>query len=295
MVVTSADEVFDRTLVRLQKFGRGRWYIGEVAWVDYHANIALVTTSDSDFWEGLTPATFGTFDAGDDTLQILRWRDGNLEARRAEFNRFTVREGQLTPANQVVMEASSEVTGAGWGEPMIADSKLVGIVWGQDGRLCTAAPASFVRSVLDARAKGEFKGLGYFHFYWQPAENPTTLSFLKLPGPPRGVFVSEVPERPDGGEQVLKERDLILRIDDADIGVEGDYQDPEFGVLILEALATRNRWAGDSVQITIWRDGKELQVNYRLPKFDLTNDLVPRAPFDQEPEYLVLGGLVFQP
>ena len=34
-ILTTADEMFDRTLVRLQKGGRGRWWIGEVSWIDY--------------------------------------------------------------------------------------------------------------------------------------------------------------------------------------------------------------------------------------------------------------------
>src|SRR5690349_369451 len=51
-ILTTADELFDRTLVRLQKGGRGRWYSGEVTWIDYYANLALVTTSEESFWNG---------------------------------------------------------------------------------------------------------------------------------------------------------------------------------------------------------------------------------------------------
>src|SRR4051812_6950392 len=31
-ILTTADEMFDRTLVRLQKNGRGQWFIGDVSW-----------------------------------------------------------------------------------------------------------------------------------------------------------------------------------------------------------------------------------------------------------------------
>ena len=44
-----------------------------------------------------------------------------------------------------------------------------------------------------------------------------------------------------------------------------------------------------------WRDGKPREVNYQLPKFAYTNSLVPPAIYDREPEYLIAGGLVFQP
>jgi hypothetical protein len=294
-ILTTADELFDRTLVRLQKNGRGPWWIGEVSWIDYHANLALVTTAEADFWRGLKPATLGGAMPADGTLQILRWRAGNLENRRAEFTQFAVREGQLSSVNHVMLEVDCEIEGAGWGEPLVANSHVAGILTAHDGHTCTATPASFIKAILEARKKDQYHGLGFFHFYWQQAENPASLARLKLPGDPRGVIVIQVPARPDGCKQVLKPQDIILRIDGFDLDIQGDYTDPEFGHLMLENLATRGKWAGDDVKMQIWREGKSLEVTYRLPKFEYTNSLVPAATYDQEPEYLIVGGLVFQP
>jgi hypothetical protein len=294
-VLTTADEVFDRTLVRLQKGGRGRWFVGEVSWIDYHANLALVTTSEEDFWHDLKPGTLGGTVPDEGTLQILRWREGNLENRRAEFTQFTVREGQLAAVNQTVLEADSDIQSAGWGEIITANSHAVGIVSAQDGRMCTAIPATFIQNILEARRQGRFHGLGYFHFYWQGAQNPASLARLKLAGEPRGVIVSSVPARPDSLDQVIHTQDVILNIDGFDLDIQGDYLDPEYGNLMLENLATRNKWAGDDVKMVIWRDGKLTNIVYQLPKFDYSISLVPAATYDQEPEYLILGGLVFQP
>ena len=83
-ILTTADGLYDRTLVRLQKAGRGKWCVGEVTWIDYHANLALLTATDAEFWRDLRPVTFGGAMPSDGTLQILRWREGKLESRRAE-------------------------------------------------------------------------------------------------------------------------------------------------------------------------------------------------------------------
>src|SRR5437870_2053186 len=226
-ILTTADQMFDRTLVRLQKGGRGKWTMGEVVWIDYRVHLALVTTSEADFWRDLKPATLGGAMPANAELQVLRGREGNLENRRAEFTQFTVREGQLSPISQVTLETSSEIQGAGWGEPIIADSHVVGLIRAQDGRTCTATPASFIQSILQARKRGDYHGLGFFHFYWEPSENPASLARLKLPGDPRGVIVIDVPERPDGGAQVVKTSDILLRIDGFDLDIQGDYNDPE--------------------------------------------------------------------
>ena len=161
--------------------------------------------------------------------------------------------------------------------------------------MCTVIPGPFIQSILDARQKERYHGLGYFHFFWQGAQNPASLARLKLSGEPRGAIVSSVPDRLDGLNPVIRTQDIILNIDGFDLDIQGDYVDPDYGNIMLEALATRNKWAGDDVKMTIWRDGALTNIVYKLPKFDYSVSLVPAANYDQEPEYFIVGGLVFQP
>ncbi len=295
-ILTTAQDLSDRTLVRLQKGGRGKWTNAKVEWIDYYANLALLTTDEAAFWTGLQPVNLsGKAPAEGDKLQIIRWREGKLENRQAEFTQFAVRPSELSGISHVQMELGSEIQGVGLGEPVVANSHVVGIVASQKGRTCKVIPASFIQMILAARAAGNQRGLGYFHFYWQRAENPASLAQLRLPGEPRGVLVSNVPERLDDGEQVLQPRDIILQIDGFDVDMQGDYTDPDYGSLMLENLSARGKWAGDDVKMKIWRDGKPLDVTYRLPKYEFAHSLVPAGVFDQPPDYLIVGGLVFQP
>ncbi|HYT58618.1 MAG TPA: hypothetical protein VEL06_00500 [Haliangiales bacterium] len=293
-ILTTADEFDERTLVRLQRGGRGRWWNAEVKWADYPANLAIVTCADEKFWTGLKPATLADSIKKDEDIQIVRWRGGTLEVRKAEFSRFTVSHPNMSDAVHVQLELSSEIDGVGWSEPAIAGSKVIGLISSQSGNQLQALPAPFVHSIIDAQKKGRYKGLGYFDFTWQPAENPETLGYLKLEGEKRGAVVIDVPNKP-GVESVVKPRDILLQVDGFDIDTQGDYKDPDYGHLLLENLSTRNKWAGDPVRLKIWRDGRAQDVLYHLPKAEDAARLVPEAPFDQEPEYLIAGGLVFQP
>jgi hypothetical protein len=293
-ILTTADDFTDRTLVRIQKGGRGQWWIGEVKWVDYPANVAVITTDNEKFWAGLKPVALANSISKDGDIQILRWRGGNLENRKAEFNRFAVGHGNMSDAVHVQLELNSEIDGTGWGEPVVSGNKIVGLVSSQTGNLLQVLPSPFVRSILDAQKKGAYKGLGYFDFTWQPTENPETHEYLKQEGEKRGVVVIEVPSKP-GPAPVLKRRDILLQVDGFDIDIQGDYVDPDYGHLMLENLATRNKWAGDQVRLKIWRDARAEEVLYTLPKAEDAARLVPEALFDREPEYLILGGLVFQP
>jgi len=45
----------------------------------------------------------------------------------------------------------------------------------------------------------------------------------------------------------------------------------------------------------IWRDGKEQNIVYKLPKAEFSDDLIPSQSFDKDPEYVMAGGFVFVP
>ena len=293
-ILTTAEELFDRTLIRLQKGGRGPWVNGNLEWIDYHANLALITVPVASFWQGLKPADLAARSVVEGQIQIARWREGKIESRTAEFSQFTVDMGQLTFVPHVQLEINSEIQGIGQGEPVVSKSKILALVSGREGSRLKAIPTSFIRSILEARKNGTYKGLGYFPFVWEPSSNVDILSFLKLPGEPRGVVIIDVPKKA-GTESGLKVRDIILQVDGFDIDIEGDYKDPDYGYLMLENLATRNRWAGDSIRIKVWRDGQTVDVDYKIPKADYEDSLLPDAVYDQEPEYLIVGGLLFAP
>lgn len=293
-ILTTAEELSDRTLIRVQKGGRGKWWNAEVTWIDYHANLAVLTAPDATLWAGLKPAAFATGKPPKEGLQIVRWRNGNLEVRKAEFNQFLVEDARLSFIQHLQLECSTEMQGVGWAEPLVAGGKIAGIASGQTGNNARFLPASFIEPILTARKAGKYPGLGYFPFTWTPVENPSTFKFLKLPGEPRGALVIDVPTVPKL-EQNLKPRDLILSVDGFDVDNQGYYKDPDYGQLIVENLGSRRKFAGDVVKMKVWRDGAQLTLDYRLPKLDYSVKLLAEQTFDQAPEYLIAGGLVFQP
>ena len=126
-ILATAQDLSDRTLVRIQKGGRGKWTTASVQWIDYHANLAVLTTDDAAFWSDIRPADFSGKPPGEGaSLQIVRWREGKLENRKAEFTQFTVHESEGSAVNQVQMELDSEIRDAGSGEPVITDTRVAG-------------------------------------------------------------------------------------------------------------------------------------------------------------------------
>lgn len=293
-LVTTAQNLANHTLVRVQRGGRGRWYPAAVEWVDYHANLAVLTVADDVFWNGLEPVELSSDVPRLNSYEIVRWRDGNLEMRRADFSKFTVGEGAMSFAPRIHLELNTEIGGLGWAEPVVAEGRVVGLTVSKGGNTCLVMPTPLVRRLLEERQAERPARLGFFDFVWQPSENPAILEHLGLEGEPRGAVVIEVPEGA-GPEYALQRRDVILEVDGFAVDMQGDYEDPDFGYLMMEGLATRRHFAGDRVPMTVWRGGKEVEIEYVLPEAKFSVDLLPMYNFDVEPEYLVAGGLVFQP
>jgi hypothetical protein len=291
-ILTTAEFFGDQTLVRLQKGGSGKWWKGETKWVDYHANLAIVEVADGTFWNGLKPLKIGDAAPAKGEVQIARWRNGNLDLRRAEVSRLSLKKSRISFMEYLQMEIDTEAPGLGWSDAVLNKGKLVGLACSKEEHGCSAIPSSFIQHCLKGSKSDNYRGLGYFGFVWQRGENPATLDYLKLKGDAKGAIIIDVPLKEPGTE--LQPRDVILEVDGFKIDTQGNYKDPAYGNVSLENLATRQHWAGDELKFKVWRDGKPLDVKYRLPKIAYDIELVPQELFDREPEYVLLGGLLFQ-
>lgn len=293
-ILTTAEGLDNLLMVRVQKGGESKWWEADVKWLDYHANLALISVKDEKFFQGLKPAVLCDKSPDKNNLHVVRWKGANLEARKVEFVQYTVAEGVISSLNCVQMELETIQNPTTTSEIIVSAGKVAAITTGYKGENTRAIPAVFIRKVLSEQEKGKWRGLGYFAFWWQPSYNPSLHEYLKLGGEPRGVVVISTPEGAKN-QNGLKPMDIILEIDGYPIDNQGNYKDPDFGKLILENLAIKNKFAGDTVNIKVWRDGTEQNVKYVLPKYDFSERLVPQQVLDKEPEYLILGGLVFQP
>lgn len=293
-VLTTAQFLPTHTLVRLQKGGRGRWYDARVKWWDAQTNLALITTEAPGFFADLRPAPLAARPSRGPEFSLVRWRDGNLEERRVEFSQYRTGEGVLGFAPHVNLEVSTDLGGIGWAELIVRDGAVQGLSTYANSRSCGVLPAPFIRRVLEAQRAGRFTGLGFFDFTWQPGGNPELLAELGLAGEPRGGVVHK-PGKVTDPARAPQPRDILLEIDGFAIDSEGDYLDPDYGHLMLESLANRAHFAGDKIPIKLLRAGRELTIDYELPRARFSEQLVPSEVFDAPPAYLVAGGLVFQP
>lgn len=294
-IITTADWMQNTTLVRVQRAGRGKWWNASIESIDYHANLAVLKVGDATFWNGLRAVPIHQEVIKEGEVRILRRNKGKLERWGSTIRRVAVQSAQRSFARYMMFEATSDIDSSGWSEVVIRDRELVGLVasQGKNDRLLII-PAPLIRALLIAQAEDSSKGLGYFDFRAQSTKNPANAAYLGLSGQSRGVIVTGVPPTSVFAGK-LRPRDIILQIDGFEIDQEGEYKDPDYGYLAYDNLATRGKFGGDEVTLTIWREGNEQLVKGILPKAQYQDEIVPDHVFDQQPQFLLAGGLVFQP
>lgn len=293
-ILTTADGLSGQSLCRIRKGGSTHQYTATLKWVDYHANLAVFDVEDPSFWKGMKPIRLSKSVPQSGALQVIRWSKGRIEERAAEIIRLYIGTSKTSYIYHLQLAASSEIDAAGWAEVVLDQHEIIGLTTSSSDDKLVILPAPFITSVLQRKAQANDAGLGHFDFNFMDAKNPALLKSKGMPSTDLGVVVTKI-----GGKRIaentLKKGDVLLSIDGFDIDNDGKYIDPAYGRLSLYGLATRGNAAGDSIAMRIWRDNQEHIVDYLLPRAEFDKDLVPEERYDQAPEYLIAGGLLFQP
>ncbi|MES2307326.1 MAG: hypothetical protein V4507_00550 [Verrucomicrobiota bacterium] len=293
-LITTAEFLSDATVIRVQKEGKGNKFEARVAWISYPLNLALISVEETSFWHGLHEANLSDDAPAIGASRIWRWQNGILESWHAEINQIQVQATEMSPINHVFANAFSEIPSAGWCEVVTQGSQVVGLTTSSADKKLSVIPSRLLLDLLEHQKNDPKFEIGFFPFYWQTTENSQNAKRLNFPGTPQGVFITQVdPTTPEAN--VLKVDDLLLEINGMTIESNGDYKDPVFGSINLENLAVREGIAGSTIHFKIWRQGAEKNVQMTLPAFRYERSKVPDFRFDEVPEYMIVGGLVFMP
>jgi hypothetical protein len=293
-ILTTAAELWNSQHVQVRKNGRGNFVDGEIVWIDYYANLALIKVQNPDFWVGLSPVKFAQVIPPKAPISLLRWKDGDLEGWDSKVQRVVTGIAGLSLCQYLEIQISSNLTKGTNHEIAVYKNQVLGLVASGSNQQYNAIPSSFIQSFIDAKKKNNFQGLGYFPFYWQPTLNPNITLSLGYKEPEQGVIITRLFNDPQI-QNILQPNDLLLEVDGFKIDSKGDFKDPQYGYLNLEYLASRNKWAGQPIKFKVFREGKLKDVIMKLPPYRYDAELVQRGEFDRPPEYYIAGGLIFQP
>ena len=297
-VLVTATLVANRTEVGLEKPGSAEKCGAEVEAIDYEANLALLRPARPEFLRGFRGLPLGPALRAGDTAEVWQLeRNGELLRNQAEI--LTVGVGRYPNDEAGFLQYGVRVSlpkrDDSYTLPLIRQGQLVGMVmmYDRDSQEGTAIPVPMIERFLADAADGKYEGFPTLGVSWTPLRDPNLREEVKAPKS-GGILVTRVNPRGTAGRAGLKEGDVILSVDGMKLDEDGNYRDALYGPTAIGNLVRVRPTVGARAKFLVSREGKEMELTGTYDRRARDEVAIPTLSFDTQPEYLVVGGLVFQ-
>ena len=302
-VLTTSELVADATYLEFESPDGTHLAQAKVLAVDYEANLALLGPASEQEGNALFDKTTPLEIAGPakigEVLEILQIEDngqtlltpGNLQSINVSSN-FLPGHGFLT----YQVKASMQSAASSYSLPVLSRGKLSGVLisYSAKDQLCDVASTDIVSRFLKESAGGEYKGFPSLGLALGRTEDNSFRQWLKLADDQGGMYISNLRKGGAAAAAGVKKGDVLLAIDGHIIDRRGYFQHPSYGSIFWGHLVRGEKSTGDSISLSLLREGKPLEIKATLTREDETSKLVPEYNFGKAPNFLIKGGLVFQ-
>jgi hypothetical protein len=193
----------------------------------------------------------------------------------------------------MALQVDAAINPGNSGGPVLKDDKVIGVAFQgllQANSTGYVIPMPVIRHFLQDVQDGRYDGYVEMGAQLMPMENKAMRRHYDLPDNGLGCLVADV-VKGSACDGALQPGDVVMAVNglpvDCTAMIELD------GVRVrLEELAER-AFAGDKIHFTILRDGQVMETEASLAPLPSIRVLSRR--YDEQPRYIVFGGLVFQP
>jgi S1-C subfamily serine protease len=298
MLMTNAHVISDAKLLYVKRADRVQRYEARVLFAGHDCDLGVITVDEVGFWDGMKPLEIGAQPAMRSTVATIGYPMGGnkLSITQGVVSRIEVRTYVHTQADEhLTIQTDAAINPGNSGGPVMQSGKVVGVAfqgysWGAQNIGYMIAPSVIRHFLVDIR-DDVYHGYPELGLYSANLRNPALRKYLGVPESTQGgvLVLKPVPYASAAGK--LKRNDVILEIEgvpveaDGTIKIEGEFFELEWVV--------ENKQIGDTVTLTVLRDGESIEVEIPLKGWGAR--MKPGRVYDERPEYMVLGPYLFVP
>lgn len=293
-ILTTAENVMDAAFLQARCYAQNEYIPATIKVIDPEYNLCLLTLDQTAMSKPLKPLKFTeTFPKGQRLDTYWLSSGGHLTNARSTLDRAEMRFSNVSFVKDLFFLSTNNSRPFGDGEVCCFEKEAIGMAcWGSDAD-SQIIPSETINRFLKQAKEETYKGFGLVGFEVYNLLDPTMRQYLKMP--PKmdyGVYVSSVYHLGTGSEE-LSPGDVILSIDGHDLNPYGRYLHDQYDRISFENIIMQKS-DGDKIPFEIWRDGKKLTIDVIARNFKTNQMLVPYYQGTEQPEYVVVGGFVFQ-
>lgn len=297
-VLVTATLVANHRYIELESIDTKTKYRAEVAVVDYEANLALLKPIDKTFLEGRKPLEIAAPISSGDPLTIWQVkRNGNIIPATGRVTSIELRA--YTRGNYFLAYRINSALPYGANNltlPVVRGKKLAGLILRNDtsGQTIDVISTQVIQHFLEDTKKANYRGFPRAGFHYGPMLDPQLRRYIGLPEQIGGIYVQKVIKGGPADTAGLSTQDVITHIGDFAVSNTGQYSHPLYGNTSIVHLIRTVYHDGESVPFRVFRKGQSITLNIKLNHRQPDEYLVPPYVIDQQPKYLIVGGLIFQ-
>lgn len=302
-VLTTSELVADATYLEFESSDGTRFCPAKVIAVDYEANLALLgpaSNSDGDIlFENTVPFELTAPPRIGDTLQIVQVEENGVALLTPGTLQSIDLSTGFLPGHSFLtymVKASMQSAASSYSLPVLRDGELAGVLisYNSKDQLCDVASTDIVSRFLKEAQDDDYSGFPSLGVTIARTEDPSFRQWLGLTDDLGGLYIQSV--RPGAAAETagVRKGDVLLAVDDQPIDRRGYYDHPNYGKLFWGHLIRGEKSTGETIKLSLLREGKPLDIEATLTREEEIARLVPNHLIDRAPNYLIKGGLLFQ-
>ncbi len=302
MFLTNAHVVSNSRLIYIKKVSDPKPYEAKVIHVAHDCDLALLELQSPEEFEtafnGIEPLYIGGIPKLNTTVVAVGYPIGGerISVTRGVVSRIDFRTySHSSIDNHLSIQVDAAINPGNSGGPVLQNNQVVGVAFqGYSGSVAQNTGYMIPVPVIERFLKDVEDG-SYDHYVDLATSvinilNPAMRRALGIPNDGIGVMVSEADAAGSGGG-ILETKDVLLAIDGHPIASDGFIEIEGERVDLNEII--ERKFAGDTVDLEIWRDGKREQLTVELKRF--IPYLIQANQYDRQPNFVLFAGLQFQP
>ncbi|KAJ3694931.1 hypothetical protein LUZ60_000308 [Juncus effusus] len=296
-VLTNAHSVEHHTQVKLKKRGSDTKYLATVLAIGTECDIAMLTVSDDEFWEGVSPVEFGSLPALQDAVTVVGYPIGGdtISVTSGVVSRIEILSYVHGSTELLGLQIDAAINSGNSGGPAFNDKgQCVGIAFQslkhEDvENIGYVIPTPVIMHfITDYEKSGEYTGFPILGVEWQKMENPDLRKAMGMKPDQKGVRIRRVePTAPESG--CMQPSDIILSFDGVDIANDGTVPF-RHGERIGFSYLVSQKYTGEKAVVRVLRGSKVHQFNIKLATH---KRLIPAHIKGRPPSYYIVAGFVF--
>ncbi|MBX7058536.1 MAG: trypsin-like peptidase domain-containing protein [Leptospirales bacterium] len=300
-ILTNAHVVSGANQIMVQRPDQRRDFPARVAFIAHDCDLAALSVDDPAFFEGAATLELGGIPELNSSVAVMGFPIGGdrISVTRGIVSRRDMDRYSHSGIDfHMILQVDAAINPGNSGGPALQDGRVIGVAFQALSRgenlgylIPTPVIGKFLRDIEDGRYDG-YVEFGVSDF---PTENPTLRRAIGVErhasAPDTGVLVQAIMPG-SSADGILKPGDVILSVNGKPLTQSGDV-DMGGGDLAPYGELLDNLEPGDPIQVEILRDGRRQSLQLPARRTPVINFM--RKKYDLPPEYLIAGGLVFQP